>query len=152
MCMVAVNSSVWCISAGGAATFVCLAAPWQPHVHLAHCGPTVAPFSSLSSGPCKKGWVLSARLQDSLWAHVQTRSHTHSKQPLTGRTWMGSRRADIVSVQTMRFLQYQSVYACSSSFSFLKRASVCVSVVNLHEGASQRGSRGRTANEGIRDP
>lgn len=111
MCTVAANSSVWCISADGAATFVCLAAPWQPHVHLAHCGPAVVSFSSLFFGPCNRGWVLSARLQDSLWAQVQTHSHTHSKQALTGRIWMGSKRGDIVSVQTMRWLKYQSEYA-----------------------------------------
>lgn len=76
MCMVAANSSVWCIIVGFAATFVCLAAPWQPHVHLAHCGPTVALFSPLSIGPYKRERVLSARLQDLLWAHTQTHSDT----------------------------------------------------------------------------
>lgn len=50
--------------------------------------------------------------------HAYKHTLTHSKQSLTGRTWMRSKWAAIVSVQTMRFWQFEIVYACISSLFF----------------------------------
>lgn len=73
------------------------------------------PFSPPSPLALARGdgcYLLSSRTHS---GHTYKHTLTHSEQALTGRTWTGSRRADIVSVQTMRFRRYQSMYACSYS-------------------------------------